>query len=60
MSIFKHIITDDCVRDQDSDNILKEDRLEVKSIFGIRYWSRKTKDTSEYVKVEKRKVGFKQ
>ena len=58
MSIFKHTISDDCIRDIDTDNILKEDRIEEKIIFGIRYWAKIVNENNEYVKIEKRKLGF--
>lgn len=58
MSIFKHTIQDDAVRDIDTDNILKEERVERKLLFGICFWSKKANETNEFVKTEKRKLGF--
>ena len=59
MGVFKHTVNDDCIRDMDTDNIVKEDRVERKVIFGICYWSKVSKETNEFVKLEKRKLGFK-
>ena len=58
MSWFKHIVEDESTRDVDQDNILDEKRVERKYLFGICYWEKLSSDKSEYVKVEKRKVGF--
>ena len=58
MSLFKHTIDDESVRDVDTDNVLDETRVERKTLFGLCYWSKEAKDKSEYVKVEKRKLGF--
>ena len=58
MSIFKHVVTDDAVRDIDTDNVVEETRIEKKILFGICFWSKKCDETNEFVKVEKRKLGF--
>lgn len=58
MSFFKHSIKDDSVRDLDNDNILEEQRVEKKYILGICYWSKTADETNEYVKTEKRKLGY--
>jgi len=58
MNFFKHSIKDDAVRDLDNDNILKEDRVEKKYILGVCYWFKVVAETNEYVKVEKRKLGY--
>ena len=58
MSIFKYTIKDDAIRDSVTDNIIEEERVERKYIFGICYWSKKVNETNEFVVVEKRKLGF--
>jgi hypothetical protein len=58
MSIYKFTITDESVRDVDTDNILDEKRVEKKFIFGICVWKKESTDKSEYIKVEKRRVGY--
>jgi hypothetical protein len=58
MSIFKHTIQDDSVRDMDTDNIIQEERVEKKILFGICFWSKTANETNEFVKIEKRKLGF--
>ena len=58
MSLFKHIVNDDCIRDMDTDNIVQEERVERKFLFGICFWSKKANETNEFVKVEKRKLGY--
>ena len=58
MSLYKHTIVDNSTRDIDSDNILKEKRTEKKSIFGIVYRTKVSDDKSEYVKIEKKRVGY--
>ena len=58
MSIFKYTISDKSVRDIDNDNILDETRIEKKFICGVCYYKKETVDNSEYVKRDKRKVGY--
>ena len=59
MSLFKHTIKDDAIRDMDTDNIIEEERVERKLLFGICFWSKKANETNEFVKVKKRELGFK-
>lgn len=58
MSILKHTIKDDCIRDIDTDNIVSETREEKKFLWGICVWSKTADETNEFVKIEKRKMGF--
>ena len=57
-NIFKHTIQDDCVRDSQTDNIVKEKRVEEKRIFGIVVWCKEANETNEFVTIDKRKLGF--
>ena len=58
MSLFNHTIVDDCIRDASSDNIIEEQRVETKTLFGIVIWRKQANETNEFVIVEKRKLGF--
>jgi len=58
MSLFSHVINDDCIRDSVSDNIVREKRVEVKTLFGIVIWKKTANETNEFVILEKRKMGF--
>ena len=58
MAIFHHVINDDCIRDTDNDNIIEEERVEVKTLFGIRFWKKTANETNEFVHINKRKLGF--
>ena len=58
MSILKHTIKDDCIRDIDTDNIVSETREEKKFLWGICVWQKTADETNEFVKIEKRKLGF--
>jgi len=58
MSLFTHSIQDDAIRDVDTDNIVEEERVERKFIWGICYWKKKVNETNEFVEIKKRKLGF--
>ena len=58
MSIFKHTIQDDCIRDSVTDNIVKEERVEKKFLWGLCVWTKTANETNEFVILEKRKLGF--
>jgi hypothetical protein len=42
----------------DTDNIVDETREEKKFLWGICVWHKVAKETNEFVKIEKRKLGF--
>ena len=58
MSFLKHTIKDDCIRDSVSDNIVEEERVEKKYLWGICVWKKVANETNEFVVIEKRKLGF--
>ena len=58
MSWLRHTIKDDCIRDMDTDNIVEEKRVERKFLWGLCLWEKEAEETNEFIKIEKRKLGF--
>ena len=58
MNWLRHTIKDDCIRDMDTDNIVEEKRVERKFLWGLCLWEKSAEETNEFIKIEKRKLGF--